>query len=93
MNLEQSRPSCIVAFYTELGKLVARATNDPGSALDNDIISVSTSRVIGADAPIFSINLVARKAWDKWVRSNDLIYIEMCRPPQSKEIVFVGLVS
>lgn len=93
MIVTNSKPLCEVTIYTEQGKLVARATEDPKSSIDADVVSVKTIRDMGADAPTFSIYLTRRKLWHKWVASNDLITIAMCRPPERKRNVFIGLVD
>lgn len=86
------KPVAKVTFYTEEADLVARSTN-PGSDVDGDIVSIKTTREMGADAPTFSINLTRRKEWDKYIGSNDLLVIEMVRPPQANKKVFYGLVD
>jgi cell wall-associated NlpC family hydrolase/3D (Asp-Asp-Asp) domain-containing protein len=93
MNVELYRPRANVVFYTENGELVARATNDPKSAMDDDVVSITTTRDMQADSPTFSIELTTRKPWHKWVASNDLVIIQMYRPPEALATVFVGLVD
>ena len=93
MNVELYRPRANVIFYTENGELVARATNNPKSAMDDDVVSITTTRDMQADSPTFSIELTTRKPWHKWVASNDLVIIQMYRPPEALATVFVGLVD
>jgi cell wall-associated NlpC family hydrolase/3D (Asp-Asp-Asp) domain-containing protein len=93
MNVELYRPRAVVTFYTENGELVARATNDPKSAMNDDVISITTTRDMQTDSPTFSIELTNRKPWHKWVASNDLVIIQMHRPPEALATVFVGLVD
>lgn len=93
MDVRVYRPQAIVVFHTETGDLVARATNDPGNRLDDDIVSIKTMRDMGADAPTFNINLTRRRAWHLWVASNDRVTIIMHRPPEQQAVVFTGLVD
>jgi 3D (Asp-Asp-Asp) domain-containing protein len=93
MNVEQYRPQAIVTFYTETGTHIARATNTINTPMDDDVIRIRTIRDMGADAPTFHIDLTRRQPWDKWVTSNDLVVIEMHRPPEAKTTVFFGLVD
>jgi hypothetical protein len=87
------KPYSEVRFFTEVGELVVHATNNTSDVIDNDVISINTSRDMGADAPTFSINLSRRKMWHKLISSNDLVTISMCRPPEKDAVVFVGLVD
>lgn len=93
MEVEVYRPIAKITFFTESGELVARATGDPKSAMDDDIVSISTTREMQADSPTFVIELTHRKQWHKWVASNDLVIVKMSRPPEVLETVFVGLVD
>lgn len=93
MIVNRDKPEAVITFYTETGNLVARNVKDPKSNQDNDFISISTMRDMNADAPTFNINLTRNKMWNKWIASNDLVKIEMCRPPEKKRVVFVGLVD
>ena len=93
MNVELYRPIAKVTFFTESGELVARATNNPSSAIDDDIISISTTRELQSDSPTFSIELPNRKQLHQWIASNDLILIDLSRPPEKLATVFVGLVD
>ncbi len=93
MQVTRYKPLSNVTFITETGKLVARASNDPGGKMDDDVISITTTRDMGADAPTFTITLSRRKEWQKWVAPNDLVKIEMHRPPEANKTVLVGLVD
>lgn len=97
MDVKRYKPRCVVHFFTESGNLIARATEDfnnkSGNLIDEDVISVQTSRDMGADAPTFSISLTRRRKWHKLIASNDLIGIQMVRPPEKNRTVFVGLVD
>lgn len=95
MNAPHYRPECIAEFYTETGNLVARGTNNPltKGSMDEDVVSISTYRDMGADAPTFSIVLTNKKPWHRWVSANDLVNIYMRRPPEKLYKVFVGLVE
>ncbi len=93
MNINRYKPQAVAVFSTETGELVARATNNPEANADDDIVSITTVRDMGADAPTFSIVLTRRKKWDLWITSNDLVTIMMHRPPEAQAIVFTGLVD
>ncbi len=93
MNVQAYRPKATVVFHTENGDLVARATNNPKSAMDDDILSIVTTRDMQADSPTFTLQLSRRKPWDQWVASNDLVVISMQRPPEVMSEVFFGLVD
>ena len=93
MKVTRYKPQAFVTFFTESGELVARATGNPDSPIDNDIIRIQTNRDMGADAPTFSIELTRRKSWHKWIGSNDKVSIVMHRPPEKQATVFVGLVD
>lgn len=92
-NVKAYHPQAKVTFFTESGELVARATGAPSSAIDSDVVSITTSRDMQADSPTFSLNLTRRQKWDKWIASNDLVIIEMTRPPEKLKRVFIGLVD
>lgn len=95
MKVEVSHPSVIVEFYGEYGKLAAKSTlvSDKNEHVDNDIISVSTTRNIGQDCPTFVISLVWRNKWYDNLASNDMLIITMWRPPEKKAVVLYGLVD
>lgn len=87
------RPQAVVYLYTEQGQLVARGTNDPKAKIDDDVIRITTTREIGADAPTFTVELTRHKDWNRWVASNDLVVIKMQRPPEALSTVMFGLVD
>lgn len=95
MKVEVSHPSVTVEFYGEYGKLAAKSTivDDKNEHVDNDIISISTNRSIGQDCPTFVITLVWRNKWYDNLASNDMLIINMWRPPESKAVVMYGLVD
>lgn len=93
MYIKQYKPYCEVTFFTEKTETTIRMTPGEGDILDQDIVSVSTFRDMGADAPTFSINLTRRKPWHKLLAPNDLVVITMCRPPFAPEVVMYGLVD
>lgn len=93
MKVVRYKPQATVTFHTESGELVARATGDPKSSLNNDVISIQTTRSMGDDSPTFSVNLTRNKHWHKWIASNDMVVISMHRPPETSRTVFVGLVD
>lgn len=90
-----THPVIEVEFYGEYGKLASVSATSVTSSkdVDKDIISVSTIRNMGQDCPTFSISLVWKNSWYKNLASNDLIVIKMQRPPESKQVVFVGLID
>jgi hypothetical protein len=61
--------------------------------MDDDVIRITTTREIGADAPTFTVELTRKKDWNQWVASNDLIVIKMQRPPEALQTVMFGLVD
>ncbi|WCS68727.1 hypothetical protein Goe19_00860 [Bacillus phage vB_BsuM-Goe19] len=93
MTVTRYKPEAVITFYTETGDLVARNVKDPKSNEDSDFVSITTLRDMNTDSPTFTINLTRKKMWHKWITSNDLVKIEMHRPPQIKQTVFVGLVD
>lgn len=90
-----SHPTIEVEFYGEYGKLASKSTTGLTSAtdVDNDIISVSTTRSMGQDCPTFTINLTWRRNWYTTLASNDLILIRMQRPPEVIATIFFGLID
>lgn len=89
----RSKPQAIVTFYTEEGNLVTRPDMDGNGNLDDAIIYIQTRRNMGEDSPTFVIELARTKHWHKMVTSNDLVKIEMHRPPEAIKTVMVGLVD
>lgn len=88
------RPLAEVSFTTEQGELVARANNDPSNKnMDNDVLSITTSRDMGSDAPTFCITLARRNKWHRYLGANDLVKIRMCRPPEEMRTVMIGLID
>lgn len=87
------KPYGVVTFHTETGDLVARIRQETGLDMDQDIVSVQTSRDILTDCPTFSITLTRHKQWHQLVGANDRVSIEMCRPPDVLQPVFIGLVE
>lgn len=95
MRAPHYRPEMVVIFHTESGNLIVRGEESSmkDSKIDNDVVSVTTLRDMGADAPTFSIVLTRNKPWHKHICSNDLVSIYMKRPPEGMQRVFVGLVE
>ena len=93
MQAKRYKPQAIITIHTDTQDLILRISSNPQSAMDNDVLSIHTERDMGADSPIFSIVLSGRKPWHLWVTSNDLITIEMWRPPEARKLVFMGLVD
>lgn len=93
-----SHPTAIVEFYGEYGKLAAKSTigkTEEDKHMENDIISITTTRQMGSDCPTFSVTLVWRNLWYDNIASNDLVKIKMYRPDDNKKYpeVFFGLVD
>ena len=97
MDVKRYKPRATVHFFTETGNLIARATEDfnnkSGNLIDSDVVSIQTNRDMGADAPTFSVVLTRHRKWHKLVASNDLMGIQMVRPPEKNRSVFIGLVD
>lgn len=88
------KPTLVVAFFGEYGKLAAvtdETVADSGVA--KDVISITTSRSLSQDCATFSITLVYRNDWYNAISSNDLVVIQMQRPPEAMRTVFYGLVD
>lgn len=93
-RVNRYKPLAEVTFVTEQGELVARANNDPrNKSMDNDVLSITTTRDMGSDSPTFCITLSRRNKWHRFLGSNDLVYIKMSRPPESLNLVMVGLID
>lgn len=89
-----SRPYAKVELLTETGLLsINQSLVVKENSLDNDILSISTSRDMQQDCPTFTITLSYRREWYEKISSNDLIIIHMTRPPESQSSVFFGLVD
>lgn len=93
--VEVSHPTISVEFFGEYGKLASVSTEDKTEDLevDNDIVSVTTTRGLGQDCPTFTMSLVWRNKWYTNLASNDLIIIYMHRPPEQRQAVFFGLID
>ena len=95
-TIKVSHPTVEVQFYGEYGKLSAKTTigkTEKDEYMDNDIISVSTTRNMGQDCPTFTMSLVRRNDWYDNIASNDMVIIFMQRPPEDIHIVMYGLVD
>lgn len=90
-----SHPTIECIFFTEIGRLATVSTTGLTSAtdMDNDIISVTTNRGMSQDCPTFTITLTWRRNWFKVLSSNDLLIINMQRPPEKKRTVMIGLID
>lgn len=95
MSVTVSHPTVEVHFYGEYGKLAAVSTLSPDKStkVDNDIISINTSRNQSQDCPTFTISLVWRNKWYDNLASNDMLVIYMQRPPEAKAAVMFGLID
>ena len=95
-KVEVSHPTAYVFFYGEYGKLTATTVSDTllsDNYADYDIISISTNRQMTQDNPTFSISLVYRNNWYEKLGSNDLVVIQLQRPPEPLKTVFFGLID
>lgn len=95
-RVDVSFPTVVVEFYGEYGKLAAKTTVgkvEQNEHLDNEVISISTQRMMKSDCPTFSLSLVWRNLWYDNIASNDLVIIKMQRPPEELKPVFFGLVD
>lgn len=95
VGIDVSKPTIECIFYTEIGRLATVSTTGLTSAtdLDNDIITVTTTRNMGQDCPTFTMNLTWRRGWYYALSSNDLVIIKMQRPPEKRQTVFIGLID
>lgn len=93
LNVKHYKPKATVYFYTETQDLVARSADHSDDSFDNDIISIKTTRDMGSDCPTFTITLVARNQWLKYIGSNDLVKITMGGHTSPPATVFWGLVD
>lgn len=95
MKVLVGEPYAKVSFATEQGNLEIEQTikNLNTEDLDFDILSIETSRDIGADdAPTYTIVLVYKDFWFEQIHGNDLVTIELGRGNE-KQPVFFGLVD
>lgn len=94
---QRSKPEAVVKIYTEQGEFVSRSRPaKDGTAVDAEVLAISTNNDLSTDAGVFSITMVARKRWDITISPNDLIIIYMKRNPkddETKSCVFFGLVD
>lgn len=91
-----SHPTAYVRFYGEYGQLSAVSTSDGvniDESMDYDIISINTNRTMNQDCPTFSISLVWKNKWYDNLGSNDLVIIQLQRPPEKLQTVFFGLID
>lgn len=89
-------PEAAVSFYTEEGEIVARTKPSvQGKVINSDIINITTSNDLNADAGTFQVTLVARNRWDKVLAANDLVIIRMKRAGEDTDTttVMVGLID
>lgn len=95
MQVLVGEPYAKVTFATEKGNLEIdqRIQNISTNDLDFDILSIETSRDLGADdAPTFTIVLVFKEFWFDQIHGNDLVTIELGRG-DNKKPVFFGMVD
>ena len=90
-----NHPTIEVEFYAETGMLavVSRSEVTSDGFVDTDLISCNTMRSMANDCPTMSISLVNRRDWYNLLSSNDLVVVKMQRPPESKQVVFYGLID
>lgn len=95
MQVLVGEPYAKVTFATEEGNLEIdqKIQNINTGDLDFDILSIETSRDLGADdAPTFTIVLVFKEYWFNQIHGNDLVCIELGRGNEKKP-VFFGMVD
>lgn len=87
-------PYAQVEIATETGMLTLNqnlaVTSDN---FDGDILAIHTSRDLGNDCPTFTLRVVYRHNWYDLIGSNDLVTIQLHRPPEAKSYVLFGLVD
>lgn len=89
-----SRPYAKVAIYTETGMLsIKQELIVKDTTMDSDILSIITNRDMQQDCPTFTITLSFQREWYGKIGSNDLVIIQMTRPPENKATVMFGLVD
>jgi len=89
-----SHPYASVTISTETGILTLNQNLAITSVnFEGDILSIRTIRDIGQDCPTFTLSVVYRNDWYSKIGSNDLVIIALCRPPETKANVLVGLVD
>lgn len=90
-----SNPYCKITFATEEGNLeiFQLANSTTNNNLDFDVLSVDTTRDIGADdCATFSISLAYKQEWYDKIHSCDLVVIELGRG-KDKGTVLYGMVD
>lgn len=89
-----SHPYAKVSIFTETELLtITQSLMVKDTTMDLDILAISTNRDMSQDCPTFNVTLCFRRDWYEKIASNDLIIIEMCRPPESNKKVFFGLID
>lgn len=89
-----THPYANVSIFTETEMLsITQSLIVKDTTMDLDILSIATNRDMSQDCPTFSITLSFRRDWYEKIAPNDLIIIDMCRPPETKRTVFFGLVD
>jgi hypothetical protein len=89
-----SNPYAKVSIYTETGGLIiSQDLNVATTDLNKDILSMSTNRDMANDCPTFTITLTWRNDWYNRIGPNDLVIIQMTRPPEKEDEVMFGLVD
>lgn len=86
-------PFTKVEFATESGDIEIKQSVIATPNMDFDILSVNTTRDIGADdCATFSIELVYKEVWYNNINANDFVKIEFGRGEASKPVLF-GMVD
>lgn len=89
-----THPYAKVSIFTETGLLtITQSLMVKDTTLDLDILAIATNRDMSQDCPTFSVTLSFRREWYEKIASNDLIIIDMCRPPEANRSIFFGLVD
>lgn len=95
MYIDVNNPYCKIQFATENGNLeiFQLAKNKTSDNLDFDVLSLETTRDIGADdCATFSISLAYKQEWYESIHSCDLVIIELGRG-KDKGTVLYGMVD
>lgn len=90
-----SNPYCKITFATEKGNVEIFQLANPttNKNLDFDVLSLETTRDVGADdCPTFSISLAFKQDWYDKIHSCDLVIIELGRGDK-KGTVLYGMVD
>lgn len=83
-------PLAKVSFHTE--EKLYSFTRTPGENPTNEMLSISTQKTIKNPAGSFSVTLAGDRFYKK-IKPQDVVVIEMGRPPEVMDTVMIGLVD